>query len=132
MEVIKTSHKSRAIFFVMHRNIISSKNQLQYYFYSKYARSPKPCLKSTPDSKATHGTLEQSCLTSSPITRAINSKPPKQTPMARVQRAASPLVVLLGKVGAWGRKTRFIEKNGFSFPKKRGDSNGDTSPLTRL
>ena len=131
MEVIKT-FESRAIFFVMHRNIISSKNQLQYYFYSKHACLLKPCLKSTPGMETPHGTLEQSCLTSSPITRAINSKPPKQIPMPRVQRAASPLVVLLGKVGAWGRKNRFIEKNGFSFPKKRGDSKGDTSPLTRL
>ena len=132
MEVIKT-FESRAIFFVMHRNIIGSKNQLQYYFYSKHACLLKPCLKSPPPGmKTPHGTLEQSCLTSSPITRAINSKPPKQIPMPRVQRAASPLVVLLGKVGLGGGKTVLSKKNGFSFPKKRGDSKGDTSPLIRL
>ena len=34
---------------------------------------------------------------------------------ARVQRAASPLVVLLGKREVWREKTRFIEKNGFSL-----------------
>ena len=33
--------------------------------------------------------------------------------LVRVQRATSPLVVILGKRGARGVKTRFIEKNGF-------------------
>ena len=37
---------------------------------------------------------------------------------ARVQRAASPLVVLLGKREVWREKTRFIEKNGFSLSTK--------------
>ena len=38
-----------------------------------------------------------------------------KTHMPRVQRAASPLVVILGKREVWREKTRFIEKNGFSL-----------------
>jgi len=68
-------------------------------------------------------------LTSRPITQGTKLKTIRTNSLARVQRAQSPLVVLLGKKGAWGKKTRFIEKNGFSSPKKKRGSPRGALPL---
>jgi hypothetical protein len=48
-----------------------------------------------------------------PVRKKKNSKHPKPTLFAQSPETGRSLVVLLGKRGARGKKTLFIEKKGF-------------------